>query len=58
MDEKEKNIYRSFKYSLTQISDRNLMRIVAVEFAHSLNRKQIIENDDVEAFIEYLLDGI
>jgi len=50
-------IRESFKYAIQQISDPLTKRLVVSEFVHSLNRKGLVSNADVDGFIDYFLRG-
>jgi len=52
MDEVISKVAEALQHALTQISSDVEKRLVAQEFWHSLNRKKIIPNWDVEKLIQ------
>jgi len=44
-------IQEALRYALTQVTNNTERRLVAQEFWHSLNRKGLVENGEVEPLI-------
>lgn len=51
------SLQEALTYALTQINSNTERRLVAQEFWHSLNRKKIVSNDEVQSLIDLTLAG-
>lgn len=48
----------SLKYALTQVHNDIEKKLVAYEFWHSLNRKHLVKNNEVQPLINETLRGL
>jgi len=48
----KRNIRESLVYAVNQLKSKTKIRLVVQEFYHSLNRKQLLLNDEVESEIK------
>lgn len=56
MNEKElAQIQKSLAYAILQATDITIRHLIAQEFWHSLNRKKVVKNEEVDALINATL---
>ena len=58
MDMEEMRFVReALRHALTQTNDTTTERLIVQEFWHSLNRKGVVKNNDVQPLIDLTLNG-
>lgn len=45
-------VQEALSYALMQVNDRTQRRLVSQEFWNSLNRKNVVRNDEVQSLID------